>query len=232
MREAEEIREQVGRILEERFLREKERKLADYRSRNRWIRKGQILFTGSSLMEMFPIEEYCANEGLLVYNRGIGGYTTDEFLAAADTVLLDPEPSGLFLNIGTNDIREMPDGEDWFDHLSRNERRICEIIRDRLPRTEVWLMAYYPVNPRRAAEMGWGPMTRTNEAVSRANEMVKALAGEFGFRYIDVNGGLKDAEGNLWYEHTADGIHFDAALYRTVFERLKPYLGLQGGIES
>ena len=65
---------------------------------------------------------------------------------------------------------------------------------------------------------------RTNEAVRKANQMAAALADEFGFRFIDVNDGLKDAGGQLQAEHTRDGIHFDAAAYRTVFDRLKQYL--------
>ena len=54
--------------------------------------------------------------------------------------------------------------------------------------------------------------------------MVQCLAAEFGFRYIDVNDGLKDESGSLKAEYTQDGIHFDAAAYRLVFERLKQYL--------
>ena len=65
---------------------------------------------------------------------------------------------------------------------------------------------------------------RTNANIDRANRMVENLAAEFGFHYIDVNDGLKDTQGCLQLEHTQDGIHFDAAAYRTVFERLKKYL--------
>ncbi|MBR1607167.1 MAG: hypothetical protein IJ664_05600 [Clostridia bacterium] len=209
-----------------RFEAEKQMKLSSYKQRNAYIQKGKTLFTGSSLMEQFPIAEYCLNEGLpIVYNRGIGGYTTDEFLAAVDTVLLDPEPAKLFINIGTNDIRPMPEGEDWFAHLSANYRRICEIIRDRLPDTTVYMMAYYPVNAQApGARENPGMQVRTNDNVNRANRMVEGLAAEFGFHYIDANDGLKDEAGNLQIEHTPDGIHFDAAAYRTVFDRLKKYL--------
>ena len=220
-----EIRTELMQSLSERFNHEKERKLNNYRQQNAYIQKGQILFTGSSLMENFPISEYCLSEGLpIVYNRGIGGYTTDEFLAAIDVVLLDPQPRKLFLNIGTNDINFRQDGEDWFDHLSRNERTICEIIREKLAGTEVYLMAYYPVNWNAPAAKDGGLGARTNENVEKANRMVEALAREFGFHYIDVNDGLKDENGNLKVEHTQDGIHFDAAAYRTVFDRLKKYL--------
>ena len=141
-------REQIMQDMMKHFQQEKEMKRAKYRQQNAYIRKGQTLFTGSSLMEQFPITEYCLNEGLpIAYNRGIGGYTTDEFLAAIDDVLLDMQPAKLFINIGTNDIRSMPEGEDWFSHLSANYRAICEIIRDKLPKTTVYMMAYYPVNP-------------------------------------------------------------------------------------
>ena len=218
----EEVRRQIMQEMMANFNREKERKLANFRSQNAYIQKGQTLFTGSSLMEQFPISEFCLNEGLpIVYNRGIGGYTTDEFLAAINPMLLDLKPSKLFINIGTNDIRDMPEGEDWFTHLSSNYRRICEIIREKLPETIVYMMAYYPVNPERNSP---ALRVRTNEAVARANDMVRELASAFGFQYIDVNDGLKDEQGNLQIEHTQDGIHFDAAAYRTVFERLKQYL--------
>ena len=219
-------REQIMQEMMKHFQQEKEMKRARYRQQNAYIRKGQTLFTGSSLMEQFPITEYCLNEGLpIAYNRGIGGYTTDEFLAAIDDVLLDVQPAKLFINIGTNDIRSMPEGEDWFSHLSANYRAICEIIRDRLPKTTVYMMAYYPVNLEALqARADQGPIVRTNENVAKANEMVSALAAEFGFHYIDVNDGLKDETGSLKAEYTRDGIHFDSAAYRTVFERLKKYL--------
>ena len=205
---------------------EQEAKVKNFRVLNAIAKKGAILFTGSSLMEQFPVAEFCLSAGLpvVVYNRGIGGYTTDDFLKAADVMLLDPLPKKLFINIGTNDIRPMPEGEDWFTHLSENYLAICGIIRDRLPDTAVFMMAYYPVNEDRMREVSPVPPVRTNEAIRKANRMVADLARAFSFRYIDVNDGLKDAGGQLQAEHTADGIHFDAAAYRTVFDRLRQYL--------
>ena len=205
---------------------EKARKLRNYQEQNPYVQKDRTLFTGSSLMEQFPITEFCLNEGLPVtYNRGISGYTTDEFLAAIDAVLLDLEPAKLFINIGTNDIAPRTDGEDWFAHLSRNYRTICGIIREKLPDPEVYMMAYYPVNgDLPGANENLMMLVRTNENIGRANRMVEALAEEFGFRYIDVGDGLKDANGNLRRELTSDGIHFSAAGYRSVFERLRTYL--------
>ena len=55
----------------------------DYLNQN--ILKGKILFTGSSLMEQFPICEIARSKGFdeVIYNRGVGGLNTDEFLAEA-----------------------------------------------------------------------------------------------------------------------------------------------------
>ena len=206
--------------------KEKARKLQNLRQLNRHIQKGKTLFTGSSLMEQFPITEFCINEGLpIAYNRGIGGYTTEDFLAAIDVMLLEPKPAKLFINIGTNDMNLREDGEDWMVHLSANYRKIAEIIRDQLPNTQVYMMAYYPANLEHstAKESPW-MRNRTNENIGRANAMVAALANEFGFRYIDVNDGLKDEAGRLKMEYTVDGIHMTPDAYYTVFERLRPYL--------
>ena len=218
-------REQIMQEMHERFVQEQQKKLNSFRQQNAYIQKGKTLFTGSSLMEQFPITEYCLNEGLpIAYNRGIGGYTTDDFLAGIDTVLLDLQPAKLFINIGTNDIRAMPEGESWLSHLTKNYRKICGIIREQLPDTVVYMMAYYPVNANApGARHNPGMLVRTNENIAVANEMVRRLAKEFGFHYIDVNDGLKDEMGSLKIEYTQDGIHFDSAGYRTVFDRLKQY---------
>ena len=57
-------------------------------------------------MEMFPVCEIARSQWIeqVIYNRGVGGLNTDEFLDNIDTLLLDLEPSKIFINIGTNDI--------------------------------------------------------------------------------------------------------------------------------
>ncbi len=46
---------------------------ASYAQQNQTAKKGQIVFVGSSLMEIFPIEKMQQSLGLdkLIYNRGI-----------------------------------------------------------------------------------------------------------------------------------------------------------------
>jgi hypothetical protein len=86
----------------------KEYKVERYRKMNKDIKKGSVLFAGSSLMEMFPIEQFAAEDKLpvTVYNRGIGGFITDELIKVMDVCILDLEPTKLFINIGTNDLSD------------------------------------------------------------------------------------------------------------------------------
>lgn len=86
-------------------------------------------------MEQFPVCELAMDAGITrpVYNRGIGGTTTDDFLREIDTVLLDLEPLKVFLNIGTNDMTDRIYGEKWMEHLAENYEAILRIARENCP---------------------------------------------------------------------------------------------------
>lgn len=203
-------------------------KAKNFRILNRNAIKGQILFTGSSLMEQFPITEIAKNHGIdrIIYNRGIGGYTTDDFISEIDTVLFDLEPSRLFINIGTNDMNEREDGEDWNHHLLTNYEWILKQIRERLPETDVYLMAYYPVNPTAPGSESIAHMLkiRTNDNLNMVNKQISQLAQKFGFHFIDANEGLRDENGNLKAEFTKEGLHMFANAYEIVFHNIRQYL--------
>lgn len=84
----------------------KEEKIRRFEEMNKEVVPGQIVCAGSSLMEMFPVEELVKEKqiDMIIYNRGIGGFITDELLENIDTCILDLKPSKLFINIGTNDL--------------------------------------------------------------------------------------------------------------------------------
>ena len=63
-----------------------------------------------------------------------------------------------------------------------------------------------------------------SERLSKANEIVKGLAAEFGYEYIDVNEGLADKGGRLRAELTVDGIYMWPERYEIVFENMRRYL--------
>lgn len=207
---------------------DKQIKVAQYAHLNRYAEKGQILFAGSSLCEFFPIYELQFHHHFekRIYNRGIGGFTSDELLEAVEECILQLEPRTLFINIGTNDLsREAAP----FAGLFSNYRDILRIVRKRLPELKLYVMAYYPVN--READFGMSPEDkaglfgiRTNASIAEANRLLPALAEEFGGTFIDVNRGLAGSDGNLKPEFAIEGMHMWADAYEQVFENLMPYL--------
>lgn len=211
------------------FEDQKKSLLQKYRILNQYAKKGQTLFVGSSLMEFFPIDEMQLTLDLdqVIYNRGIGGTTTTDLLAAMDVCIFELEPSKIFINIGSNDIGS-PEGYHK-EALLNNYREIMQQIKQRLPRCEVFVMAYYPVN----AEADFGldqPVkammfaTRTNAAIVEANTAVEALAHAHGFHFINVNQGLADEKGNLKPEFSVEGLHIWPNGYAVILNNLLPYL--------
>lgn len=204
---------------------EKEKLVEQYRERNQGAVRGQIVFTGSSLMEMFPIEQWVKELGgdaPIVYNRGVGGYKTTDLLPILDVCVLDLEPKKVFINIGTNDLND-PDVP--LQEVMAHYEEILTSIEERLPETVIYLMAYYPVNYEAATEeMKPCLLIRTNEKIALANIEVEKLAKKHGQRYIDVNASLKDEKGNLKAEYTLEGMHIKPEGYRAIFEDVMKYV--------
>ena len=207
--------------------REQQDKLERYRILNRNVQKGEILFTGSSLMEQFPVNELLMTNGMnqVIYNRGIGGFTTTDMLEHMEEMVFGTEPSRIFINIGTNDIGS-PDYR--LEALLERYEEIITRIRERLPEAEITMMAYYPVNETdKLPEGEWGKtafVTRTNENINIANAAIENLAAKKGCRFVNVNEGLTDERGKLKKEFTIEGIHMYANGYQVVLDNLKKYL--------
>ncbi len=205
-------------------MNDKEMKIQHYRDENKTVRHGQTVFTGSSLMEMFPINKLLAehNDSTVIYNRGIGGFVSCELLEMIDVCVTDLKPSKIFINIGTNDLSNsrIPISE-----LMENYDKIISEIEEKLPEAMIYLMAYYPVNYEAAAEnMRECLKIRNNEKIRNANTEVKKLAEKHGQRYIDINKNLMDEQGRLKAEYTIEGLHINEDGYRAVYNDIMGYV--------
>lgn len=205
-------------------MTDKEIKVENYRKLNQTAQKGQVVFTGSSLMEMFPINKLLEEHGddTVIYNRGVGGFLTDELLAVIDVCAIDLAPKKVFINIGTNDLSwsSIP-----ISQIMDNYDKIVSKIEREVPDVTIYFMAYYPVNYEAAAEeMKECLKIRTNEKLAAANEEVKKLAERHGQRYIDINRALKDEQGRLKAEFTIEGLHINEAGYRAIYDDIMMYV--------
>ncbi len=195
-----------------------------YRQLNKYARKGEILFVGSSLMEHFSINEILMSRGmdLCIYNRGISGYTIPELLESMDEQIFDLEPSVIFINIGTNDISKPEMTREQFE---ADYRKVLGLIKDRLPKSKVYVMAFYPVNVAVAERVAAWPEAPAAarlrlERLEEANEITARLADEFGYTFIDVNQGLTREDGQTLEEYSSDGIHLWPSAYELIFDNI------------
>lgn len=224
------IAEQVGKIVGSIFENQRAERVSKNKMLNKYAEEGAVLFTGSSLMEYFPIEELRIAEGIdkIIYNRGVGGFTTDDFLENIDTMLLDYKAEKIFINIGTNDISATidPNGK-WLEHLIGNYEKILSVIKEKQPDCRVYLMAYYPSNMDiiKKNELGLAAFgIRTLENIELANRAVEELAEKYEYQYIDINDGLSDSFGNLKAEFTTDGVHMSPDAYAIILRNMKKYI--------
>ncbi|MBQ7864942.1 MAG: lysophospholipase [Clostridia bacterium] len=203
---------------------EKAEKLERYREANKDAQRGQIVFAGSSLMEQFPVEKLLRERGIdvTVYNRGIGGYVTQEMLDNLDVCVTDLQPRRVFINIGTNDLS---DASLSLEEVMERYDEIITTIEQKVAGVEIYMMAYYPINYDAAEDfMKPGLLIRTNEKINAANALVEQLAMKHGQRYIDVNRALKDEQGRLKAEYTIEGMHIKEDGYRAIMDDLIPYV--------
>ncbi len=217
------LKNEIGNI----FKKQQNDRINQYKHLNKLSIKGEILFTGSSLMEHFPVNELLMNKGInkIVYNRAVGGFTTNDLLEHMEEMVFGVEPSKIFINIGTNDIGA---SNYSLDNLIKNYEIILMKIKERLPEANVYVMAYYPINEVAKEEKEeWEKetfKTRTNKNIKIANRAIEELANNIGYKYIDVNSGLTDEEGRLKAEYTVEGIHMYANAYNVILDNMIKYL--------
>jgi lysophospholipase L1-like esterase len=135
----------------------------------------------------------------------------------------------IFINIGSNDIGSAGPEAYKISRLINNYNIIMNQIKERLPRCEVYVMAYYPINAE--ADFGLNQVmkdmvfaTRSNATIKKANKAIEELARKHGFSYIDVNDGLADDKGNLKEVFSIEGLHLKPNAYVLILENMKKYL--------
>ena len=199
-------------------------KIARYQKENQKVLPGQIVFAGSSLMEMFPIHKLVEErkDPVIIYNRGVGGFVMDDFIQEMDVCVTDLKPKKVFINIGTNDLSNK---DVTVEQLMEQYDAALMLIEQHIPEVQIYLMAYYPINYEAATqEMKKCLKIRTNEKINLANQGVLKLARRRGHKYIDVNRNLKDEKGRLKQEYTIEGMHIKEEGYRAILDELMAYV--------
>jgi Lysophospholipase L1 and related esterases len=196
------------------------RKVQDFHNYNTMARKGGIVFLGDSITDNYDVYEYY--HGYDVYNRGIGGDTSEGVLKRLQESVYELEPKVVVLLIGTNDF-QLCENHQPADILARI-KLICESIHAHLPKTEIILESIYPVyngeNPK-VDSLSVG--SKTNSEIDKTNLLLKAYQQPY-IHYLDVNSALKGPDGNVQLDYTMEGLHTSTTGYFVVTRLVKEAL--------
>lgn len=183
------------------------------------LSKGQIIFVGDSITDLYPLDDYYGDLPLATYNRGIGGDTTQGVLDRLQVSIFDLKPTKVVLMIGTNDV----DGGKSKEYILDNYKKIIEEIIKELPEVELYCMSIIPQNE--VLESYSTLDTKANNVkIQEINAQIKVLAEERDAVYVDLYPHLLGAEGNLDKSYSDDGLHLNAGGFVVWTNLLKPYL--------
>lgn len=190
-----------------------DQKVAAFNEQNKWVEPGGIVFLGDSITQDYAIHDYFF--GKTLYNRGIGGDTTEGVLKRLEESVFALKPTTVVVLIGTNDYSVSGSGN---DRIYDNIRTIIKTIHERLPSCHVIVQSVYPVNPT------LDPMSvgvRSNRAIDALNERLKGMED---ITYVNVADRLKDTHGRLDESLTLEGLHLNQNGYAIVTEALASHL--------
>ena len=194
-------------------------KCLSYSVQNIHHAKGQILFLGDSITDLYVLDDHYRDLPLATYNRGISGDTTQGVLDRLQVSAFDIAPSVIVLMIGTNDINGNYEKAGIFE---RYEKIIDEIYKN-LPDVTLFCMSVIPQNEV-LETYSTVKVENTTKIIFEVNAHIKALAQEKGATYLDVFSLLADENDRLIKEYSDDGLHLNEKGLTVWTNLLKPYL--------
>ena len=197
-------------------------KCESYKVQNVNLSKGQIVFVGDSITDLYPLDDYYADLDLAAYNRGIGGDTTTGVLNRLKESIFDLKPSKVVLMIGTNDIN----GGVKTDKILENYQSILEKIQAELPTTKIYCVSIIPQN---LTLEGYSliKVSKTTSRILEINEQIKSIvSSKENITYLDLFPLLADENNMLIERYSDDGLHLNAEGFKVWTGLLKPYLVL------
>lgn len=182
--------------------------------------ENQTVLLGDSITDFFNWYElfydFSKTSGQAVYNRGIGGDTTDRLIERLQENVLSIKPRNIVLLIGTNDpSRGVP-----LSVTVQNMENIIKTTKSACPDVNFIIEAVYPINEKMRDRFE----KRSNKKINEMNKEFITLCKKYDCIWLDFTDELKDSNGNLKQEYTYDGLHINAQAYEIVAKNVIPLL--------
>ncbi len=159
----------------------------------------KMVFMGNSITEGWKLFDPNFFNSTDYVNRGIGGQTTPQMLIRFKQDVLDLKPKGVVILAGTNDIAGNT-GPMSIQEIYNQIESMAGLAA--LNKIEVFLCSVLPVY-----DYPWKPGLKPAPKIVALNEMLKTLAGEKNYLYIDYFSQMSDDKNGLKASLGADGVH-------------------------
>lgn len=131
----------------------------------------------------------------------------------------------VYVCLGLNELG-MYNDQGYYDHYAK----LVDDIRGIQPDAVVYIQLLIPVNARKCAEKGQ-PDYVTNEQIAVYNDLLRQLAQEKKAAMVDPGSVIVDETGELPYEMSGDGVHFNKSGYTAWYEYLATHTADKESLE-
>ncbi len=153
-------------------------------------------------------------------NFGIGGDRTQHVIWRIEEGELDEiSPKVAVLMIGTNNTLD-----DSAKDIARANRKIVSMIQDKLPNTNILLLAVFPRGPRSMRGGVADPWEMRMDKIRAINADMAKLDNGSSIRFLDLGPKFTSADGTIAHAIMPDQLHLSAAGYEIWVEGMAPLL--------
>ncbi len=181
-----------------------------------------LLFLGDSITEGWAKAPDIWEKHYARYqpaNFGISGDQTQHVIWRIEDGELDGiQPKVVVLMLGTNNTSRHTAAE-----IASADTKIVHLIREKIPGTKVLLLAIFPRGPRKGSNPV-DPWEKRMEVIRAVNRELAKLDDGKNVRFLDINAGFLDAEGNIPNAIMPDQLHPSEAGYKVWAEAMQPRL--------
>ncbi len=174
--------------------------------------KHGIVMVGDSITQGFDAGHYFP--GADITNRGISGDRLIGVILRQEESIYQLDPAKLFLLIGVNDAALFPQDMPM-DEFERQYRYLFSNIKHHCPKCDVYIQSIMPIR---------GTYAAANPLIVQVNDLLRKLAKEYRFHFVDTHAAFRDASGEMRPELADDGVHPNAKGCALWAEQLRPYM--------
>lgn len=174
--------------------------------------KGALVLLGDSITQGWGGRLPKFFPGAQIANRGISGDTTRGMLYRLKEDVIDLDPKGVVMLMGTNDLADKATA----DEIVGNIKLILLELKAKNPALPVVVCTMFPSHPSK---------DRPPEKIKEINEkLLAAVKGDSAVTVVDTWSMFADAEGNAPAEMFPDLLHLNDAGYERWAAALRPVL--------